>query len=589
MSNIPRSEVPEELKWDLSDHYSSLEAVKEDIDQIIAQLSATTSWSMKANGAVGLAQKWSSLQRLEEQLYRATVYLYCLDAEDCSRTDTTAISAKLDLANSKMSSLQSSIDAELAQLPDVNLHDLMSFEMLLPFKSNIEAILLSKPHILKPEIAKTLALYGEAGSAASDILSSMQNLEMKFPSAKDSSGNEHEVSGQTVYSLLESSDHTLRFNARHSWMVGYFNYKVTLYNNFIANVRDECVDAKVHNYSSSLSASLDIGVSPDYIRNMVADIKHNQVERRRNDLEVIRDYVGLPMIHSFDVLANMGSQESEFSIDQSKEWVEYAINIAMPEKWRAISINYLHSRNIDYSNNEGRDTGAFCFGAISEGLSPKVSAPWTPGPECLFTLGHEVGHAIHFLMIQAQKYSNISDANPDTTTAEVASTYIESVMAELFKRSKVEGHQQIGSLQSVRHRLSTIDRQTMFAEFEMWVHDRIYDNNQPTLDECCSKYLQLKREYFQFDGLSVVEDWESTEWLMVPHFVDQPHYVWSYAASAMLSSMVAEKLVRAIDDNDIEQVQHIHNAIDFLFCASSAVSFDKLFIKFMEIVGGQHE
>jgi oligoendopeptidase F len=146
--------------------------------------------------------------------------------------------------------------------------------------------------------------------------------------------------------------------------------------------------------------------------------------------------------------------------------------------------------------------------------------------------------------MQAQPYATADYA---TFVAEVASTLNENL---LFRHAlgRARTHEERLALlgQRLENLRTTLFRQTMFAEFELAIHERVEKGEALTGEALSAAYLELVRRYYGHDqGVCQVADTYADEWVFVPHFY-YDFYVYQYATSEIASSA----LVRAILDDE---------------------------------------
>ncbi|HBN97381.1 MAG TPA: oligoendopeptidase F, partial [Firmicutes bacterium] len=194
---------------------------------------------------------------------------------------------------------------------------------------------------------------------------------------------------------------------------------------------------------------------------------------------------------------------------------------------------------IDWLENRGKTSGAYSWGTY--GVHPYVLMNYNETLSDVFTLAHELGHAMHtFYSCQNQEFVN---AGYTIFVAEVASTLNEALLMnnllaktqEPKKRAYLINH----FLEQFR---GTVFRQTMFAEFEMIVHGKMGEGESLTSDKLSEIYYDLNKKYFGDD--IVVDEQIAMEWARIPHFY-RSFYVYKYAtgfsAAISLSRQILEK------------------------------------------------
>ncbi len=203
------------------------------------------------------------------------------------------------------------------------------------------------------------------------------------------------------------------------------------------------------------------------------------------------------------------------------------------------------NRWIDVYENEGKRSGAYSWGIY--GVHPYVLLNFHGTLNDVFTLAHEMGHAIHSWY--SDKNQPYTYAGYKIFVAEVASTCNEALLIRyLLEQSaskKEKAYLLNHFLESFR---GTLFRQTMFAEFEQKAHEMGARGESLTAGSLCSIYHELNQDYF---GPELTVDSEiDHEWERIPHFYT-PFYVYQYAtgfsAAVAISSRIAAGDLKALE------------------------------------------
>jgi oligoendopeptidase F len=199
------------------------------------------------------------------------------------------------------------------------------------------------------------------------------------------------------------------------------------------------------------------------------------------------------------------------------------------------------------------------------GVHPFILMNWAGRLDDVFTLGHEVGHAMH------SHYT--SSAQPfvygryTLFVAEVASTVNEMLMTEMLRR---ETDDRAVQMYLINHALedfrSTLYRQTMFAEFERWAHEHVEAGGALTPDLLSETYRELCARYYG-PGVDISE-FTAVEWARIPHFY-RAFYVYQYATGLSAAAALARMIV---DDGEPARERYVR----FLSSGSSRYSLDLL-------------
>jgi len=197
----------------------------------------------------------------------------------------------------------------------------------------------------------------------------------------------------------------------------------------------------------------------------------------------------------------------------------------------------LNSGWIDVYENEGKRSGAYSWGCYDS--HPYVLLNHTDTLNNMFTLAHEMGHALH---------SYYSDSNQPYIyaqykifVAEVASTLNESlVMNHLLKTTDDKTKKMYLLNYFMEQFRTTVYRQTMFAEFEKIIHEKAEAGEALTAELLCSTYRDLNIRYYGPD--MVVDDYIDMEWARIPHFYTS-FYVYKYATGFSAAVSISQQIL----------------------------------------------
>jgi oligoendopeptidase F len=158
-----------------------------------------------------------------------------------------------------------------------------------------------------------------------------------------------------------------------------------------------------------------------------------------------------------------------------------------------------------------------------------------------------MGHAMH--SYHSDKKQSITYAGYLIFVAEVASTCNEALLMHyLLENCEDEADRKY----LVNHQLEsfrgTLFRQTMFAEFEKIVHQRIADGESLTKEDICKIYHDLNVLYYGPD--MIVDEEIDYEWMRIPHFYTSFYvyqYATGYSAAIAFSKKILEEGKPAVD------------------------------------------
>lgn len=541
-SKIPkRSEISPENKWELEHIYESNDLWEEDFKKIKAMASDVSKFqntlSKSSKNLLDCLNLSTEMKRLLEKVY---VYAQMKSHEDTTNSFYQGLADRSDSFISEISSVLSFITPEILSIADDKLQEFLSENNDLQFyRKYLEEITRGKSHVLSSAEEQLLAMTGEVANAPSSIFNMLNNADIKFPFIKDESGNEIEVTKGRYISFMESSDRRVRKDAFDALYSTYKKQINTIAATLSANVKADIFNSKARKFSSAREASL----FPD---NVPASVYDNLISTINNNLHLMHRYVairkkalGLDELHMYDLYTPIVKDVNiEVPFKKAEETVKDALGVLGSEYIKDLNKGF-SSGWIDIYENVGKRSGAYSWGCYDS--HPYVLLNYTGTVNDMFTLAHEMGHAMHsFYSNKNQPYLY---AEYKIFVAEVASTFNESIlMMHLLKKTtdKKEKMYLINHyLESFR---GTVFRQTMFAEFEKIIHEKAEAGESLTSELLSSIYHDLNVKYYGKD--IIVDDYIDIEWARIPHFY-QNFYVYKYATGFSAATSLSNQVLNA--------------------------------------------
>ncbi|MDF2724435.1 MAG: oligopeptidase PepB, partial [Paenibacillus sp.] len=336
--------------------------------------------------------------------------------------------------------------------------------------------------------------------------------------------------------FLESKSRDVRKNAFEALYATYGKYKNTLAATLNANLKKNMFYAKARKYDSALEMSLYGDKIPvDVYDNLISTI-HESLPLLHRYLELRKKLLNVDELHMYDLFAPLVEEaKMEISYEEAKQTVLRSV-APLGKQYRDIVEQGMNGGWIDVYENEGKRSGAYSSGAY--GTHPFVLLNHQANVSSMFTLTHEMGHALH---------SYLSDANQPYRSAqytiflaEVASTLNEALLMDYLLKAPSDRHQKLYLLSYYADKFrTTVFRQTMFAEFERIIYRRAEAGESLTHQQLCSIYYDLNIRYH---GQAMHVDREiEMEWARIPHFY-RSFYVFKYATGFSAAASFAKQI-----------------------------------------------
>jgi len=188
---------------------------------------------------------------------------------------------------------------------------------------------------------------------------------------------------------------------------------------------------------------------------------------------------------------------------------------------------------IDVYETENKRSGAYSWGTYTS--HPYVLLNYKPTTHDVFTIAHELGHAMHsYKSDAAQPYPK---AGYEIFVAEIASTVNEMLLYRyLLKEGKADRRYLLSYLADMFR--TTFFRQTMFAEFELKAHECVEERGTVTPEELCRIYADLNAKYY---GKAATDALIAYEWARIPHFYTS-FYVYKYATGIVSAAAISKDI-----------------------------------------------
>ena len=537
---LPRDQIPEEFTWNLKDMFESDEAWFKENDAL-KELPAQI---LSYRGRLGeSAETLLAIFRLQDEteVRLGTLYGYA----SCKSDQDTGNGFYQDMRGKAMSTLVAVSSAaafaspEIMAIPEDTLN---LFYVAQPgleeYRRSLYQIRRRAAHILSPAEEKLLSSAGEMAQSAGNIASVFRNADLKFPPVKDAEGLEHELTGGSFVPLLESSDRVLRENAFKTYYNQLGAYRNTVAATLDGQFKQLMFFSRARGYESTIEASLDRTEVPVPVYLNLIEAVHQNMDKMYRYVALRKKLLGVDELHMYDVYTPIVADAAEkIPFSEAKETVLEALTV-LGEDYVDLLKEGFANRWIDVYENVGKRGGAYSSGVSRP--HPYVLLNQKDTLDSMFTLVHEMGHALH--SYHSTKNQPVSTSDYVIFVAEVASTCNE-VLLMRHLLSKTGDKKQRAYL--INHFLDqfkgTIYRQTMFAEFELEMGRMAERGETLTAEALNKKYHELNKLYFGPDMVS--DDEIALEWARIPHFFYN-YYVFQYATGFSAAVAIANRILK---------------------------------------------
>lgn len=522
-----RSEVKEEYTWDVSAMYASKAAWEADLKEVVTIVSdlAKLEGSVMAS-AEKLLTALELGARAEQKIDLAFNYAERLFDQDQKNTEHQAMSQKMYGVVTDYQSRTAFVVPEILAADKATLAQYFAEKKELElYRGLVDEILRTKEHVLSAEMEKLVAMTGEMAQTPEQVYSIINNADLIYPEIEDENGEKVRLSHGNFVPFEESGDRRVRKDAFEAFYSIYKQFAGTIAGLYNGQVKQQIFYAKARNYASTLEAAVDANNVPAKVyRNLVETVNAN-MDKMHRYVKLRKKCLGVDELHMYDVYTPMiADAAKKVSYDEAKETVLKAL-APLGEDYVATVKEGFENRWIDVYENEGKRSGAYSAGAF--GTHPYVLLNYNDTLDNMFTLAHEMGHAMH------SWYSNANQpyiySQYKIFVAEVASTCNEILLMEYLLANTTDKKERAYLLNHYLDSFKgTVYRQTMFAEFEMKSNQMAEAGESLNAENLCKLYYGLNQKYF---GEDMVSDPQiAYEWARIPHFYYN-FYVYQYATS----------------------------------------------------------
>ena len=407
-----------------------------------------------------------------------------------------------------------------------------------PYKRDILDILEKKEHILSKEEENILANYGEVFSAPENTFEVLTNAEFKFGNLIDENGKNQELTESNYTIYLKSKKEEVRKQAFNLMYDKYKEFINTITELYLSNVKKTTITANLRKYKSSLDMATKNDDSNLKVYETLINTINEKISINHKFIKLKKEILKKKEFHMYDLYVNPFEQgKDEITYEEAKEEVINALSIMGEEYVNKLKEAFTNNW-IDVYAKPHKRGGAYSMGIY--GVHPFVLLNFVNSKRDISTIAHELGHSIHSYYSNSNQ--NIINADYTIMTAEVASTVNEILLSNY----QIENEKDIEKKKELLYELlemirATLFRQSMFAEFEKTIHEKVENGENLSCEDLNKIYYELNKKYF---GSNIIVDEKiQYEWARIPHFYSD-FYVYKYATGISSAISITNKIIK---------------------------------------------
>ena len=533
-----REEINEEFKWKLNKIYANDEIWENEFEELKKESPKLSEFNGKLNDKEEILKYLEFNEKISRKGESLYVYAHMKCDEDTTNQKYQGMMNRIDAFMAEFASYGAFFVPEILSLSEDFILDIINNdERFKIYEFMLKDILKEKPHILTKEMEQLLALASDCLDAPSSIHNMLTNADMKFGKIKDEDGNEVELTEGNYSSFIKSKDRNVRKEAFKELFGQYKKLENTFATTLSSSIKSFNFSSKVRKYKTPLNASLDPNDIP-------VSVYENSIKTLNDNLSSLHRYVrikkkllGLDEIHMYDLYVPVIEIEKEhIPYEEAVKTANLALN-PLGEEYLNIFNEGINNGWIDIYQNKGKRGGAYSWGGYD--TMPYVLLNYNYELNDVSTLVHEMGHSIH--SYYSRKTQPYYYAGYSLFCAEVASTTNEALLIHYLIEKETDKKKKLFLInQELEQIRTTVFRQLMFAEFELYTHDALFNGESLTAEDYNNKWLELNKKYFGDD--IIVDDDIAVEWARIPHFYTD-YYVYQYATGYAAASAFAKSIL----------------------------------------------
>ena len=533
-----RSEVKIDETWNLADLFKT----EEDYNAAIVDLETEVdAYAEKFNGhivdASSALEALKSYEVIIAKMVPIGTYTSLASNEDQTNDVAQMRASQYGSIAAKIGSKLSFINSELSELPAEILEEAM--KQSAEFKNFLEKLIRKKEYQLHPEVEKTLAAFSSTFSGPYGLYNTTKMVDMAFDDF-EVDGKKYPLSYVSFEGDWESeTDTDKRRAAFEAFSAKLKEYQHTTAKTYDMHLQTEKTTADIRGYDNIFDYLLfNQEVDKSMYDRQIDLITKELAPHMRKYAKLLQKVHGLDKMTFADLKISLDpTYEPKITIEESKKYIDDALAIMGADYANMVDRSYAE-RWIDFAQNKGKSTGAFC--SSPHGYHPYILISWTGSMEDVFVLAHELGHAGHFY--NANREQNVFNARPSMYFIEAPSTMNEMLVANhLLKNSDDPKFK--------RWVISSIVSRTYYHNFvthllEAAYQRKVYERIDAGGSVNANVLNELKRgvlEEFWGEDVEINEGAELT-WMRQPHYY-MGLYPYTYSAGLTISTQVSKRVL----------------------------------------------
>ena len=535
---MERKDVALQLKWDLTDMYPSDEVWEQEFDNLVKTYENYdfSIFQGKLGDKQTLLKFFTFNDDISRKIERLFVYAHMSNDQDVRVSKYNSYMAKMRSLAAKISASLAFFEPEMTALDESVLNAYIADPDFAAYDYQLKRIAASKAHVLSEQEEKILALASDVLSGFQGVFGMLDNANLNLPKA---TLNDEEI--QMSHGMYGYVLHSGTKEERKEWFEKYYEAYIKLIDaitqTYSGNVKKDIFYKTARKYDSCLAMALDgEDVSPAVYENLIQAV-HGALPTMHRYISLRKEILGYDEQHMYDIYAPLVEDaDIKLPFDEAYELVIKGL-APLGEDYQNLLRRGKEERWIDVCENAGKRSGAYCTGVYD--CHPYVMLNYQQTTNEIFTIAHEMGHAMHsYKSSAAQPYTK---SQYTIFLAEIASTVNEVLLLKYLYNSTQDVNLKKYLLTYYMDMIrATLFRQTQFAEFEQIAHAKAESGEPLTKENLCETYHNLNKQYY---GEGIIHDNQiAYEWARIPHFYTS-FYVYKYATGIISALSIVKRIL----------------------------------------------
>ncbi|MDZ7267228.1 MAG: M3 family oligoendopeptidase [candidate division KSB1 bacterium] len=521
------------IRWDLSDLYhgvddprlaETLRGARERAGIFHQNYHGKVAGGSLAAGALRAAIM--ELEEIQAMVLRAEAYAYLFFSADTANDAGKALYARCQEVQAEVQNLVLFFELELQQLAEPVFTALIAQPELADYRHYLTGLRLFQPYMLSEKEEQIINKKDLTGKQA--LVNFFTEYTASFTWQLEVEGQERTLTAEEMRHLLRHPDPELRERVKRAYDGRYGDNAVIFCNVFNALIKDHALESEMRGYPGPMA--------PAHLRNRVAaEIVDTMMAVTAAHYPLAQEYytlkarlLKLPKTRGCDLVAPVVPQRTRLPFAEGRRLIVSAFEDFSPEIAR-LAEQMFTRRWIDAEVRPHKRGGAYCHGVIPQ-HHPYVLLSYNDDLDNVYTLAHELGHAVHDLL--ARRRQSLFNYHPPLVAAETASVFAEMLLTRKLLQEVGDREFRLTVLTGKLEDLfATIHTQNYYTLFELDAH-RAGARERLSAAQLCELWVKRRQEMYG-EAVAFLPE-QKWYWSAIPHFIHTRFYCYAYTFGALL-------------------------------------------------------